>query len=65
MIEVRAYAAQKAKADLAADRQKKLDERKAALEEKRKKILADREAAKKAKEEQKNSTEPKTEGNEN
>ena len=58
-------AAEKAKADLAADRQKKLDERKAALEEKRKKILADREAAKKAKEEQKNSTEPKTEENEN
>jgi len=61
--EEKRVAAQKAKADAAADRQKKLEERKAELEEKRKKILADREAAKKAKEDKKDTTEPATEQN--
>lgn len=54
-------AAEKAKANSAAERQRKLDERKA----NREKILADREAAKKAKEENKDSAEPKTENKEN
>lgn len=55
-------AAEKARAEVAADRQKKLEERKAALEEKRKKILEEREAAKKEKEEKKGTpTEPKAE----
>lgn len=52
-------AAEQARADQAAERQRKLDERKAALEERRKKVLEEREAAKKAKEEK--TTEPKAE----
>lgn len=63
--EEKKVAAEKAKEDQAAERQRKLDERKAALEERRKKVLADREAAKKAKEEKKDSAEPKTEEKEN
>lgn len=61
-VEEKKAAAEKARAEVAADRQKKLEERKAALEEKRKKILEEREAAKKEKEDKKATpTEPKAE----